>query len=116
KRRQFVLANLPEQDLLLTGVRIEPPGAIFPGQRDGEWPILGPNAQHQRSVGLVSQAVHLLVFLDEQFAVELILAFVRRGGELARPSQDLCDSRLIVVPHSVEKSLSGFRRRGERRL
>ena len=57
--------NLPEQDLLLTGVRIEPPRAVLTDQRDGERPILGPDAQHQRSVRLVSQAVHLLVFLDE---------------------------------------------------
>src|SRR5271156_1229536 len=111
---EFVLADSSEQDFLQTSVRIEAPGAVLLNERDRERPVLGADIQGHRSVGVPTQTVHLLVFLDEHFAVEPILGLIARGGELRRPAQDVCDDLTIVALHGLEKCVAGLRGRRKR--
>jgi len=48
------------------------------------------------------QAVHLLIFLDEDFAICLILGVVMRGGKIRRSTQNLVNGRLVVALHRLE--------------
>src|SRR5689334_24456978 len=115
-RREFVFADSPEQDLLQTSIRVEVPGTVFLDKRDRKGPVLAADVEGHRSVGFSTQAVHLLVFLDEQFPVGLILGCVTTGGELRRSAQDVFDRLCIVVLHSLEKALTCISGRRERPL
>jgi hypothetical protein len=50
--------------------------------------------------------MHLLVFSDEQFAVDLILAWITRGDQFRGSPEDFRDGRLIVALYGLEKSLN----------
>jgi len=66
----------PEHDFFRPGIRVETPGLVLLRDRDREGPVLGPNVQGHGSIGFAMKAMHFLIFLDEQFAVQLILAFI----------------------------------------
>src|SRR2546421_8123396 len=44
-RDQLVLANSPDQDLLLAGLRIEAPASVLVNERDREGPVLSPDVE-----------------------------------------------------------------------
>ena len=74
--REFVLADASVQNLLQTGDRIEMPGAVAVNERYRERPVLGPEVQGHRSIRIVTETMHLLIFLLEHFAVVLILGCI----------------------------------------
>src|SRR5258708_11946132 len=75
-RHQFVLTDSSEHNLSLTGGGIELPGAILTNQGDRERPVLSADVQNHGSVGLATKSMHLPVFLNENFALQLVLARV----------------------------------------
>src|SRR5260370_33364766 len=96
-RREFIVTNSAEGDFLSAGIRIEAPGAVCRNQRYREWPVLGADIKGHRSVGLATQAMHLLVFLDEHFAVELILPSITRARDFRRSSKNVHYGLSIVA-------------------
>src|ERR1700761_9043147 len=114
-RCKFILPDSPEQDFLLAGIGVEAPRTALLNQGNWERPVFSADVQRHRSVSLTPQAVHLLILLDEQFALSLILSFVSRRGEICRSTQDVCNA-LYIVLHSLEKGLTCLGGRRERLL
>ena len=52
--------------------------------------------------------MHLLVFLGELLAVELVFDFIRRRDEFLSASQDLRYGLLVITLNSDEESVTGF--------
>ena len=75
-RREFVFADSPEHDFLCAGIRVKTPCAVLVDEWERERPVFGADIEGHRPIDLATKPVHLLVFLDEQFAVYLILAWV----------------------------------------
>jgi len=78
--REFIVTYSAEGDFLRAGIRIEAPNTVLRNEGDRERPVLSADVQRYRSVGVSTQAVHLLVFLNEQLSVDLILGFITGGG------------------------------------
>src|ERR1700693_3612218 len=114
--REFIVTYSAEGDFLRAGIRIEAPNTVLRNEGDRERPVLSADVQRYRSVGVATQAVHLLVFLNEQLSVDFILGFITGRGQFGRPAQDVFDRLLIVALHSLEKGLTCLRGRLERRL
>jgi hypothetical protein len=79
--RQFIFPNAPEQELFLAGIRVKAPGALLIDERHRKRPVFATDVQHQGAVGFAAQAMHLLVFLYEQFAVQFVLIVVVGDSE-----------------------------------
>src|SRR5579862_6705724 len=72
-RRQLVLADAAQQDLLLAGRGVERPAPILLGQRNGKRPVLRPDVEGDDAVRLLHEAVRLLVLLQEVLPVLRVL-------------------------------------------
>src|SRR5579862_1392033 len=112
-RCEFVVTDSAKRDFLRTGFGIEAPGTIRLNERDREWPVLDADVKGYRTVGIVTQAMHLLVFLNELFAFDLILARIMTGDQFGGPAKDFRDGLLIVALDGLEKSLTCLRGRME---
>src|SRR5260370_34721612 len=64
--------------------------------------------------GLSHQTLHLLVFLTELLAFELVFHFVARRSDLFPGSEDSFQNRLILLLRGPNESVSGFPRGRER--
>jgi hypothetical protein len=95
-RSDFVLADLPEKNFLLTGIRIKSPHAILRYKRYREWPVFCPDIKDRIAIGLRIQPVHFLVFLDELLTVEPVLDRVARTDKVL-PCPEYFRQGLLIV-------------------
>src|SRR6266853_2331991 len=72
----FVLTDSPEHNFVAAGPGIEMPSTVLRYERNGKGPVFRTYAQNGGFVRLKYHTVHLLIFLDESVAFELVLDVV----------------------------------------
>src|SRR5246127_3117446 len=110
----LVLSDSAEEDLLLAAIGIEIPFTVLGNQGNREGPVFSADIEDCASVRFADQTVHLLVFLAELFAFELVLLLVARGSDFLSGSENGLQSWFIPLLGSLKESVTrvGGRREG----